>query len=85
MLMQDTEKLVEEFLLALPCRDESPYPDVRVPQNKHYAQLLLDAFADGSAAELTAVGQCIQHHLTIKNRDIANLELCIALAGENRA
>lgn len=78
--MEDIHELVENFLISLPCRDPSPFPEITVSEpNGHYAKLLLDAFADGTAAELTAVAQYIHHHLTIKEKDVSDLQLCIAL------
>lgn len=79
--MNGLEQLVENFVLSLPCRDQSPFPEPEVSApNKAYAQMLLDAFADGSSAELTAITQYIHHHLTIKDDPYAaELELCISL------
>lgn len=78
--LPDLERLVEDFVMSLPCRDQSPYPPVEVTApNEGFARLLLDAFADGPAAELTAVTQYIHHHLTIPDHRVARLELCIAL------
>lgn len=78
--MENLEHLVENFVYSLPCRDQSPFPEVEVSApNPAYAQLLLGPFAAGGAAELTAITQYMHHHFTIKERDVADLELCIAL------
>jgi len=78
--LPDIEELAEGFIASLPCRDQSPYPPVEVTEpNRRYAELLLDAYADGSSAELTAITQYVHHYLTIDVRPVAQLELCIAL------
>lgn len=57
-----------------------PYPEIEVEvENIRYAKLLMDAYADGEKSELTAITQYMHHHLTIQNKEIANVELCISL------
>lgn len=76
----DIEKLVDEFIESLPCKADMPYPEAEVEgPNIRYANLLMDAYADGDKGELTAITQYMHHHLTIQNKEIANVELCIAL------
>jgi bacterioferritin len=76
----DIEKMVDDFLESLPCKADKPYPEAEVEgQNPRYATLLMDAYADGEKAELTAITQYMHHHLTIENKEIANAELCISL------
>lgn len=78
--MENIDQLVDEFLVSLPCRDPSPFPKIEVSEpNERYAKILLDAFADGTDAELTAVAQYIHHHVTIEEKLVSNLMLCIAL------
>ncbi|HEX3012571.1 MAG TPA: ferritin family protein [Syntrophomonadaceae bacterium] len=78
--IKDTQREVDEFVSELSCRVKKPYPSGKVKiKNKHVADLLLNAFANGGNAELTAVAQYINHHLTISQKDVSNLELCIAL------
>ena len=80
MVLKDINELVDDFLMSLPCRDPSPFPEVEVSEpNERYAKILLDAFADGTAAELTAIAQYFHHHLTIEEKAVSNLMLCIAL------
>ncbi|OGO78560.1 MAG: hypothetical protein A2Y23_13295 [Clostridiales bacterium GWB2_37_7] len=76
----DIEKLVDDFFESLPCKADQPYPETEVEgQNLRYAKLLMDAYSDGEKAEMTAITQYMHHHLTIQNKEIANVELCIAL------
>ncbi len=76
----DVGQLVDNLIETLPCRDQRPYPEVHVAApNQAYATLLLDAYANGAAAELTAIAQYMHHHFTIPEKDIADLELCTAL------
>ncbi len=78
--LPDVEELVDEVVRQLPCRAPGWYPEVKIEEeDKRTAKLLLDAFADGAAAEFTAIAQYFQHHLTIPDHAVANLELCIAL------
>ena len=78
--MPDLDELVRSFVFSLPCRDHSPFPETEITApNRDYAQLLLDALADGGAAELTAVAQYINHHMTIGDKHLSDLELCISL------
>lgn len=75
-----TESEVDEFVTSLSCRVKKPYPSGNVKvKNKRVADLLLNAFANGGNAELTAIAQYINHHLTISQKSVSNLELCIAL------
>lgn len=72
--------MVDAFFESLPCKTSEPYPEVEVEsQNLRYATLLLDAYADGEKSEMTAIAQYMHHHFTIKNKEIADTELCIAL------
>lgn len=72
--------MVNDFFDSLPCKAADPYPEVEVEsQNLRYAKLLLDAYANGEKSEMTAITQYMHHHLTIKNKEIADVELCIAL------
>lgn len=74
------DRLVDTFIEGLPCRHPDPYPELRTFQpNREHAVLLLDAYADGAAAELTAITQYMYHHFTIADPAIRDLELCIAL------
>ncbi len=76
----DIEEKVHQFVESLPCRFPEPYPEVMVAEpNAVYAQMLLDAFANGGAAELTAITQYFHHSLVMENQEVANLLLCIAL------
>jgi bacterioferritin len=78
--IKNLDKEVDEFISSLSCRVKKTYPSGKVNiKNKHVADLLLNAFADGGNAELTAIAQYINHHLTINNKNVSNLELCIAL------
>lgn len=72
--------MVDDFFENLPCKASDPYPEVEVEnQNLRYATLLLDAYANGEKSEMTAIAQYMHHHFTIKNKEIADTELCIAL------
>lgn len=76
----DIEKLVDDFIDTLPCKADAPYPDAEVErQNARYANLLMDAYADGEKSELTAITQYMHRHLTIQNKEISDMELCISL------
>lgn len=76
----DIEKKVDELIESLPCRVDKPYPEGEIPvKNLRIANLLLDAYANGGNSELTAITQYMHHHFTIEKKDVANLELCIAL------
>lgn len=76
----DIEKIVDDFIDSLPCKADEPYPEVEVETpNLRYAKLLSDAYANGEKSEMTAIAQYMHHHLTIKNKEIADIELCIAL------
>ncbi len=75
----ELEQTVEQFVMSLPCRDHSPFPEAEVAPNKAYARLLLDAMGGGGAAEFTAIAQYINHHFTARDEEVAELELCIAL------
>lgn len=76
----DIHKMADQFLESLPCKVNEPYPEPKAEaKNERYAMLLLDAYADGGKSEMTAISQYIHHHLTIQDKDIANIELCIAL------
>ncbi len=79
----DVEDRVNEFILSLPCRHRGSYPSTEVKrENEHDAKLLLDAFADGESAELTAITQYINHSIQLRHLHqpgLANLELCISL------
>lgn len=78
--MEDIEQLVSDFFASLPCQSPEPFPEIEVSEpNERYAKLLLDAFADGSSAELTAITQYLYHHLTIEEKPVANLMLCLSL------
>lgn len=78
--LADLEERIEAFIETLPCRAQKPYPEVEITKtNEEYAKMLLDAFADGAPAEMTAITQYFHHYLVMPNPDIANLELCIAL------
>lgn len=78
--IKDLEKEIDEFISSLSCRVKKPYPSGKVNvKNKHVADLLLNAFANGGNAEFTAIAQYINHHLTINQKAVSNLELCIAL------
>ncbi|MHB1420077.1 MAG: ferritin family protein [Bacillota bacterium] len=75
----DMGQLVKNFVMTLPCHAQNPYPSAMMPaHNVRIATLLLNAFGS-SASEMTAVAQYIHHHLTIEEKDVANMELCIAL------
>lgn len=72
--------MVDDFFDSLPCKADEAYPEVEVGgQNLRYAKLLMDAYADGEKAEMTAIAQYMHHHFTIHNKEIADAELCIAL------
>lgn len=76
----DIESYVNQFIESLPCKSAKPYPEAMVEgENLRYAKLLMDAYADGGKAEMTAISQYLHHHLTIQNKEIANTEFCIAL------
>lgn len=74
------DRLVDKFIEDLPCRHPDPYPKLGIFQpNRENAVLLLDAYADGAAAEFTAIAQYMYHHFTIADPEIRDLEFCIAL------
>jgi bacterioferritin len=78
--LPDIEEKVHDFVMELPCRAPGDYPSAEIAGvDKEYADVLLDAFADGGAAELTAIAQYFQHALTIPEHAVSNLELCTAL------
>ncbi|NLY55436.1 MAG: bacterioferritin [Firmicutes bacterium] len=78
--LRDLEERVDEFIESLPCRAPGPYPPVKVKgPHPQYAQMLLDAFADGAAAELTAITQYFNHYLVNPDKEVARLQFCIAL------
>lgn len=77
---RSVEEQVENLLACLPCHAGGDYPEPEITRkNLEYARKLLDAYANGDAAEMTAIAQYIHHHITIGPEDVSNLELCIAL------
>ena len=79
--LPEVEPLIDAFVEQLPCRAPGPYPEPKVEgMDEQTANLLLDAFANGGSAELTAIAQYFQHSLTITDPVISNLELCISLS-----
>ncbi|MDI6600200.1 MAG: manganese catalase family protein [Thermoanaerobacteraceae bacterium] len=63
----------------LKCAAKLPYPAVKVEKpNYNYGLILLDDLAS-VVSETTAVMQYLNHHYTIEDRKISDLEECIAL------
>jgi bacterioferritin len=76
----DIHKVTDRFAHHLPCRSPQPFPKPKVSRpNLDYANMLLDAYADGETAELTAITQYVHHSMTIPNKAVSNLELCISI------
>jgi rubrerythrin len=73
-------KRADDFADSLPCRVQKPYPSAQISaKNEAVANMLLNAFADGGNAELTAVTQYLNHSDTISDKCLADMIFCIAL------
>ncbi|TZE80855.1 ferritin-like domain-containing protein [Calorimonas adulescens] len=65
--------------MFLKCAARLPYPAVRVEKpNYNYGLILLDDLAS-AVSETTAIMQYLNHHYTIEDRKISELEECIAM------
>ena len=80
MMMGTVMQRADAFIDSLTCRVQKPYPSAQIPEkNQAIADMLLNAFADGGSAEMTAVSQYINHSDTIKDKSLADMVFCIAL------
>ncbi len=78
--MQTIKEYASNFLSSLPCHIQKPYPSPHISaKNAQVADALLNAYADGGNAELTAITQYFNHALTIKDENVSNLVFCIGL------
>ena len=80
--MADTtiKQQADEFLSKLQCHSQGQFPPTQMPaQHKQAAELLLSAYAGGGNSELSALTQYFAHSQTATDKDMKNLELCIAL------
>ena len=77
---EDIEARVDGFLNSLPCQSSTPFPPVEVErEDKDYAILLYNVYANSRYSEIQAITQYIYHKNTIENETVANTLLCIAL------